>query len=101
MLAASEILSMSPEPKGGMITTFCQSLDQELSLAKTRLDYIGGEGAMEWADVLKNDSTLHRPNLYINHIGDEGATALAKALKSNSALQTLGLDSNGIGDRVS
>ncbi len=59
---------------------------------------IGGEGAKEIADALKNNQSLTDLVLGHNKIGDKGAKEIADALKKNKSLTRLVLDHNQIGD---
>jgi Ran GTPase-activating protein (RanGAP) involved in mRNA processing and transport len=60
-------------------------------------NYIGVDGAVSLASVLKQCTALSNLNLAYNYIGTEGATSLAGALGQCTSLSKLYLASNNIG----
>jgi len=63
-------------------------------------NYISDEGTQEIADLVRENTTLEKLNLYNNNIGYKGAQAIAEALKenTNSSLEELSFGFNNIGD---
>jgi len=87
--------SMGPEGFAALGKALNTMALQSLNLAT---NFIGTEGALVLAEVLKNNATLQSIDLWANQVSDEGATALAQALKDNGALQSLNLGYNFISE---
>ncbi|KAL0239844.1 hypothetical protein GEMRC1_009952 [Eukaryota sp. GEM-RC1] len=62
-------------------------------------NFIGDEGALALADVLKVNTSIKRIELSHNDIGHEGTFALAGVLKVNTTITNINLMSNSIGDQ--
>ena len=58
---------------------------------------IGETGAVQIANLLHNDCTVHALDLDYNSIGNNGASALGEALQVNTVLRGLSLVSNQVG----
>jgi len=59
---------------------------------------IGAQGAIEFAEALKMNTTIQELNLRHNNIGNNGCIALADSLKINKTLKKINLVSNYIGN---
>ena len=71
--------------------------DKSVKMIFTYPSLIGPEGAVAFAETLKNNNTITFLQLSRTGIGDDEAQIFAEAIKINSSLNALFLDSNQIG----
>lgn len=90
------ILENQPIGDNGMAAFADAMKGKELAYLKLQRNRMGPEGALAWARLLKEQSSLEVLEVVNNFIGDEGVMELAKALLHHPNLEILILDNIGI-----